>query len=137
MYSITSLLAIMDSPRIWRNAEEVALVQAWITTVEVDFPPGPPQVRAGSFWSRVCHLFHHLMNRTQYRRRRDVKAKFLDMKMKVKQFQRIYNELDNEHANTDEDILRQVALELYRFQYDGSEFTHLDAWNVLKNVPYF
>jgi len=117
----------MDSPHIWRNAEEVALVQAWITTVEVDFPPGPPQVRAGSFWSRVCHLFHHLMNRTQYRRRRDVKAKFLDMKMKVKQFQRIYNELDNEHANTDEDILRQVALELYRFQYDGSEFTHLDA----------
>ena len=127
----------MDSPRIWRNAEEVALVQAWITTVEVDFPPGPPQVRAGSFWSRVCHLFHHLMNRTQYRRRRDVKAKFLNMKMKVKQFQRIYNELDNEHANTDEDILRQVALELYHFEYDGSEFTHLDAWNLLKNVPYF
>ena len=46
---------------------------------------------------------------------------------KVKHFQRIYNELDNEHANMDEDILIQVALELYRFESDGREFTHRDA----------
>ena len=121
----------------WTMQEELALVRAWIVGVEEEFPEGPPQVRRGSFWSRVCYLFHHEMGRTKYRRRRDVNSKFVDLKQKVKDFQRIYNEMGNEHPNMDEDILLEVSKELYRLESNGSEFTHIEAWNILKNVPHF
>ena len=104
------------------------MVHAWIVTIEEDFPPGLPQVRNGSFWSRVCHFFHHQMDRTQ--RIRDVKAKFVDLKQRVKHFQRIYNEPDNIHLNMDEGIIIQVAMELYHFDSNGREFTQGEAWNL-------
>lgn len=107
------------------------MVHAWIVIVKKDFPPGPPQVHNGSFWSRVCHLFHHEMRRAQYHRIRDVKFKFLDLKQRVNHFKRIYNKIDNENPNMDDDIIIRVAMELYRFESNSREITHGDAWNLL------
>lgn len=53
-----------------------------------------------------------------------MKTKFKDLTRNVKIFNIIYNNIDNELTNEDEDVILEATREQYKIKSDGANFVH-------------
>lgn len=121
-----------NNPRGWTQQEETALATAFINVSE-DEAARNHRV----FWERMQESFQDYLGVIQYRNTDQLCFKWRNMFVKINNFNQIYAALSaNREPDTADAVIVEQALQEYRVKYD-TDFTHLDAWNVVKNLPKF
>jgi len=126
-----------NAPSPWSTQEELMLVHAWIHHKEDKITLGPPHLLTGTFWDRVTSLFHYELNKSAYRTRNEVQAKWLDLTKKVKTFDNIFHSMENAYPDADDEDVVFWSKEHYILQSNGEDFELEGCWSVLRYIPYF
>ena len=90
-----------------------------------------------AIWHAWKFCFTFELDVERYRIEEEVKAKFVYMRSKVKNFIKIYHKIDNELMDEHEQVILQLAMMEYKHKNNGVDFPYKDAWDILKDVSYF
>lgn len=72
----------------------------------------------GSLCISLSNVLHYELNRRAYQTNEEVNTKFKDLTREVNIFNTIYQNIDNELSNEDEDIILVAVREQYIIQSD-------------------
>ncbi|KAK9056421.1 hypothetical protein SSX86_023782 [Deinandra increscens subsp. villosa] len=130
---ITKTTPIVVPPQHWSWSEEAALARAWIYVFE-DRNTSNSQ-KFDSFWDRITLQFHSVMGKGEYRTKHQLSTKFHEMLKRTVKFCGIYeNFLTNRKRGWNDTDILSKAHEQYKND-EGTSFTHLPVWRIVKDDP--
>ncbi|XP_021974604.1 uncharacterized protein LOC110869677 [Helianthus annuus] len=119
----------------WTPIEEEALAKAYIGMS--NHPTKGNNQTGDGFWSKVLAKFLGLMDQGAYRDVDSVSSKWRKLNASINRFCEEYDKLytSGRRSGMSDDDVFQKALDKYKANNGGTNFTHVRAWAILKDDP--